>query len=49
MEPHDRKTIDELIAEQEQDADTRLKQLKFSVWDAPVLLVFAALFSTVFL
>ncbi|MEM1129970.1 MAG: TRAP transporter small permease [Pseudomonadota bacterium] len=42
-------SIEAIAKEQEISADERLKQLRFSAWDIPLLLVFLALFATVFL
>jgi TRAP-type C4-dicarboxylate transport system permease small subunit len=42
-------SFEDLAAEVEPDVDEQLSRLKFSRWDIPLLLIFAALFITVFL
>ena len=43
------KSFEDLVAEVDPDVDEQLSELKFTLWDIPLLLIFTALFATVFL
>ncbi|MFT7371317.1 MAG: TRAP-type C4-dicarboxylate transport system permease small subunit [Octadecabacter sp.] len=43
------KSFEDLVAEVDPDVDEQLSKLKFTLWDIPLLLIFTALFTTVFL
>ena len=42
-------SFEDVVAEVEPDVDEQLSKLKFTLWDIPLLLIFAALFVTVFI